>query len=425
MSSLGQSIIESLGILQLTLGQAVMLLLGAFFLYLSIVKKFEPLLLLPLAFGIILANLPIVGLSAYYFNPNGFMELTGQALPPDQLCSVCYLAECKHTPMGFLPGLMNFLYTGIRLVIYPPLIFLCIGTMTDFSPLIASPRSALIGLGGQLGIFIAMGACYAVSRLLLPVLEPFFPNFHAFTLKEAAAIGIIGSSDGPTSIFTATRLAPDLLPAIAIAAFSYMALVPFIQPPIMRMLTTPKERVIVMAEPKRVTQKQKILFPIILALVVLLLVPAAGALVAMLCLGNLIRESGVADRYVRAFQNDFLSILTFLVALCIGSSASADRFLTPQTLIILACGLLAFAFGTVGGVLVAKLLCVITKGKVNPLIGNSGVSAMPMAARISQRLGQQYNPESHLLMHAMGPIVSSTIGSAIIAGIFISFFGKM
>jgi len=440
--SLGQSIIESLGILQLTLGQAVMLLLGAFFLYLSIVKKFEPLLLLPLAFGIILANLPIVGLSAYYFNPNGFMELTGQALPPDQLCSVCYLTECKHTPMGFLPGLMNFLYTGIRLVIYPPLIFLCIGTMTDFSPLIASPRSALIGLGGQLGIFIAMGVSFWVGNALAPVLAPLLPEmvdgkvvldemgnvvgrFKGFSLKEAAAIGIIGSSDGPTSIFTATRLAPDLLPAIAIAAFSYMALVPFIQPPIMRMLTTPKERVIVMAEPKRVTQKQKILFPIILALVVLLLVPAAGALVAMLCLGNLIRESGVADRFVRAFQNDFLSILTFLVALCIGSSASADRFLTPQTLIILASGLLAFAFGTVGGVLVAKLLCLITKGKVNPLIGNSGVSAMPMAARISQRLGQQYNPESHLLMHAMGPIVSSTIGSAIIAGIFISFFGKM
>ena len=418
MSSLGQSLIESLGILQLTLGQAVMLLLGTFFLYLSIIKKFEPLLLLPLAFGIILANLPIVGLSAYYFNPNGFMELTGQALPPDQLCSVCALAECKHTAMGFLPGLMNFLYTGIRLVIYPPLIFLCIGTMTDFGPLIASPRSALIGLGGQLGIFIAMGVSFWVAKAI----APYIPGFEAFTLKEAAAIGIIGSSDGPTSIFTATRLAPNLLPPIAIAAFSYMALVPFIQPPIMRMLTTQKERVIVMAEPKRVTQKQKVLFPIILALVVLLLVPAAGALVAMLCLGNLIRESGVADRYVRAFQNDFLSILTFLVALSIGSSASADRFLTPQTLIILTCGLLAFAFGTVGGVLVAKLLCVITKGKVNPLIGNSGVSAMPMAARISQKLGQQYNPDNHLLMHAMGPIVSSTIGSAIIAGIFISYF---
>jgi len=406
--TLGQSLIASLGILNLTMGQAIMLLLGVFFLYLSIIKKFEPLLLLPLAFGIILANLPIVGLDGYYFNPNKFAELDGTVR--------------EGMEGTWIPGLMNFLYSGIRMVIYPPLIFLCIGTMTDFGPLIASPKSAFIGLGGQLGIFIAMGVSYAVSRILLPALAPFFPDFHAFTLTEAAAIGIIGSSDGPTSIFTATRLAPDLLPAIAIAAFSYMALVPFIQPPIMRLLTTPKERVLVMPEPKRVTQKQKVLFPIILALVVLLLVPAAGALVAMLCLGNLIRESGVADRYVRAFQNDFLSILTFLVALSIGSSASADRFLTPQTLIILTCGLLAFAFGTVGGVLVAKLLCVITKGKVNPLIGNSGVSAMPMAARISQKLGQQYNPDNHLLMHAMGPIVSSTIGSAIIAGIFISYF---
>jgi len=394
--SLGQSLIASLGILNLTMGQAIMLLLGAFFLYLSVVKKFEPLLLLPLAFGIILANLPIVGLDGYYFNPNKFAELDGDRLP----------------------GLMNFLYTGIRMVIYPPLIFLCIGTMTDFGPLIASPRSALIGLGGQLGIFVAMAVSYFVGNGL----APFIPGFEGFTLTEAAAIGIIGSSDGPTSIFTATRLAPDLLPAIAIAAFSYMALVPFIQPPIMKVLTTQKERVVVMPEPKRVTQKQKVLFPIILALVVLLLVPAAGALVAMLCLGNLIRESGVADRYVRAFQNDFLTILTFLVALSIGSSATADRFLTAQTLIILASGLLAFAFGTVGGVLVAKLLYVVTKGKVNPLIGNSGVSAMPMAARISQRLGQQYNPDNHLLMHAMGPIVSSTIGSAVIAGIFISYF---
>jgi len=393
------------GILNLTVGQGIMILLGAFFLYLSIVKKFEPLLLLPLAFGIILANLPIVGLDGYYFNPNKFAELDGSVRPGYE--------------GTWIPGLMNFLYTGIRMVIYPPLIFLCIGTMTDFGPLIASPRSAFIGLGGQLGIFIAMGVSYFVGNAL----APFFAGFEGFTLTEAAAIGIIGSSDGPTSIFTATRLAPDLLPAIAIAAFSYMALVPFIQPPIMRLLTTPKERVIVMPEPKRVTQKQKVLFPIVLALVVLLLVPAAGALVAMLCLGNLIRESGVADRYVRAFQGDILSILTFLVALSIGSSATADRFLTPQTLIILASGLLAFAFGTVGGVLVAKLLCVLTKGKVNPLIGNSGVSAMPMAARISQKMGQKYNQENHLLMHAMGPIVSSTIGSAIIAGIFISYFG--
>jgi oxaloacetate decarboxylase beta subunit len=243
-------------------------------------------------------------------------------------------------------------------------------------------------------------------------------------LKEAASIGIVGSSDGPTSVFAASRIAPNLLPAIAIAAFSYMALVPFIQPPIMRMLTTAKERVIVMPEPRHVTKKQKILFPIFLALITLLLVPAAGPLVSMLMLGNLIRESGVADRYVKALTNDALSLLTLLVGLSIGASTRADRFLTPQTLIILFCGLLAFIFGTIGGVLTAKLLCKLTGGKVNPLIGNSGVSAMPMAARISQRMGQKYNPDNHLLMHAMGPIVSSTIGSAIVAGIFISIFDK-
>ncbi|MCL2440509.1 MAG: sodium ion-translocating decarboxylase subunit beta [Treponema sp.] len=406
--SLGQSLIASFGILEMTIGQGIMMLLALVFMFLAIVKKYEPLLLLPLAFGILIANLPVVGLNAYHEYPNNFDELSG--------------LFHKDTPefLGFtLPGLMNFLYSGIRMVIYPPLIFLCLGTMTDFSPLIASPKSALIGLGGQLGIFVALVVSYFVGNLL----APYIPGFDGFTLKEAAAIGIIGSSDGPTSIFTATRLAPDLLPAIAIAAFSYMALVPFIQPPIMKLLVTPKERVIVMPEPKRVTHRQKVLFPIIMTIVTLLLVPAAGALIAMLMLGNLIRESGVADRYIRAFQNDLLSILTFLVALSIGSSATAQRFLTPQTLIIIFCGLLAFAFGTVGGILVAKLLCKITGGKVNPLIGNSGVSAMPMAARISQRMGQQYNPDNHLLMHAMGPIVSSTIGSAIVAGIFISYFG--
>jgi oxaloacetate decarboxylase beta subunit len=388
----------------MTMGQAIMILLALFFMFLAIVKKYEPLLLLPLAFGIMLANLPVVGLNAYHQYETAFKEI----------------GTVDEYGVKWLPGLMNFLYTGIRMVIYPPLIFLCIGTMTDFGPLIASPKSALIGLGGQLGIFVAMTASYLAG---IYILGPFFPEAGEFSLKQAAAIGIIGSSDGPTSIFTATKLAPELLPPIAIAAFSYMALVPFIQPPIMRLLVTKKERVIVMPEPKRVTQKQKILFPIIMAMVTLLLVPAAGALVAMLMLGNLIRESGVADRYIRAFQNDLLSILTFLVALSIGSSATADRFLTPQTLVIIFSGLLAFAFGTVGGILVAKLLCVITGGKVNPLIGNSGVSAMPMAARISQRMGQKYNPDNHLLMHAMGPIVSSTIGSAIIAGIFISYFG--
>jgi len=368
-----------IGLAEMTFPRAIMIILALFFAYLAIGKKYEPLLLLPLAFGILIANIPLAGLSAY-----------------DE------------------GGLMHFLYQGISRVIYPPLIFLCIGSMTDFGPLISSPRSALIGLGGQLGVFVAFGAAFFLS--------PLIPGFDGFSLKEAASIGIIGSSDGPTSIFTATRLAPDLLPSIAIAAFSYMALVPFIQPPLMRALTTAKERVIVMAEPKRVTPRQKIIFPIVMTLLTLLLVPAAGALVAMLMLGNLIKECGVAERYVRTLHNDVLNILTLLVGVSIGASATADKFLTAQTLIIVGCGLLAFIFGTVGGILIAKLLCKVTGGKVNPLIGNSGVSAMPMAARISQRMGQQYNPQNHLLMHAMGPIVSSTIGSAIIAGIFIAIF---
>jgi len=374
----------NLGLLSVTFPQIIMILLALFLAYLSVVKKYEPLLLLPLAFGIILGNIPVANLSAY-----------------DQ------------------GGLLHFLYHGILYVIYPPLIFLCIGSMTDFGPLIASPRNALIGLGGQLGIFVALGSALFLGNLL----SPYIPGFDGFTLSEAASIAIIGSSDGPTSIYTASCLAPDLLPTIAIAAFSYMALVPFIQPPIMRLLTTHKERTVVMAPPQKVSQKQKIVFPIAVTLATLLLVPAAGALIGMLMLGNLLRESGVTGRYLETLQNGFLNILTLVVAVCIGASATADRFLTPTTLIIVFLGLLAFSFGTVGGILIAKLLYKITGGKVNPLIGNSGVSAMPMAARISQRVGREYNPDNHLLMHAMGPIVSSTIGSAIIAGIFIALYG--
>jgi len=384
-----EALLDGVGLVQMTIPNAIMILVGICLAYLAIAKKYEPLLLLPLSIGILLANIPLAGLDAYFIYEDGRR------------------------------GLMNFLYQGIMWVIYPPLIFLCIGAMTDFGPLIASPRSALIGLGGQLGIFVA----FFVSILVSGLLSPIIPGLERFTFSEAASIAIIGSSDGPTSIFTASRLAPDLLPSVAIAAFSYMALVPFIQPPIIRLLTTEKERVIVMPEPKNVSQRQKIIFPIAVILIVLLLVPAAGALIGMLMLGNLIRESGVADRYVRTLQDDMLNILTLLVAVSIGSSATASYFLTPQTLIIIACGLIAFVFGTFGGILLAKLLCKLTGGKVNPLIGNSGVSAMPMAARISQRMGQKYNKQNHLLMHAMGPIVSSTIGSAIIAGIFIAIFG--
>ena len=374
-----------IGLTNITLPNVFMVALALFLAYLAISKKFEPLLLLPLAFGMFLANMPVSGLSAYD---------TG--------------------------GLLYYLYMGIRLVVYPPLIFLCIGSMTDFGPLIGNPKSALIGLGGQLGLFTAFFAAKGIGYLL----EPVIPGFDGFTNAQAASIGIIGSADGPTSIFTAKILAEDMLPMVAIAAFSYMALVPLIQPPIMRLLTNSKERIIVMPPPKRVTRKQKILFPICVTAVTLLCVPTAGALIGMLMLGNLIRESGVAERYVRTLNNEMLNVLTLLIAISIGASARADIFLRFETILIICLGLFAFVSGTFGGVLIAKLLCYVTGGKVNPLIGNSGVSAMPMAARISQKLGRQYNPHNHLLMHAMGPIVASTMGSALIAGLFIALFGQ-
>lgn len=375
-------ILANTGLLEITIPQIIMVLTALFLAYLAIVKKYEPLLLLPLAFGMMIANIPFANLSAY-----------------DE------------------GGLVYYLYKGVELGIYPPLIFLCIGTMTDFAPLIANPKVALIGIGGQFGIFVAFGLAYWVSKII--------PGIGAFTIKQAAAIGIIGSSDGPTSIYTASELAPELLPVITIAAYSYMALVPVIQPPIMRALTTAKERVVVMPKPnpKKVTKRQKIVFAFGITLVILILVPKAGTLISMLMLGNLIRESGVTDRYVRTFSNHVLNILTMLIGLSIGATATADRLLNPQTLLVIVLGLIAFVFGTIGGVLIAKILCKVTGGKVNPLIGNSGVSAMPMAARVSQKVGLQYDSQNHLLMHAMGPIVASTIGSAIIAGIFITLLG--
>ncbi|TCL54427.1 oxaloacetate decarboxylase beta subunit [Kineothrix alysoides] len=376
---------SNFGLMHITLPQVIMILIALLLAYLAIVKKYEPLLLLPLAFGMMIANIPLAALSSY---DDG--------------------------------GLIYYLYQGIDLGIYPPMIFLCIGAMTDFGPLIASPRNALIGLGGQLGIFVAMGGALLIGQALAYII----PGLEPFSLSEAAAIGIIGSSDGPTSIYTADRLAPDLLPVITVAAYSYMALVPIIQPPIMRALTTPKERIIVMPESKRVTRKQKIIFSFAITLATLLLVPAAGSLIAMLMLGNLIKESGVTERYVRSLQNDLLNILTLLIGISVGATATAERILNPHTILIICLGLFAFAFGTIGGIIIAKILCKVTGGKVNPLIGNSGVSAMPMAARVSQKLGQEYNPHNYLLMHAMGPIVSSTIGSALIAGIFITLFGS-
>lgn len=380
-----QNYLNTAGITHFSVSQLIMIGIAILLAYLAIIKKYEPLLLLPLAFGMLIANVPLAGLSAH-----------------DE------------------GGLIYYLYQGIRLGIYPPMIFLCIGAMTDFGPLISSPKNAFIGLGGQLGIFVAMGGAVLLSRGL----SGFVPGLVPFNWSEAAAIGIIGSSDGPTSIYAADLLAPDLLPTIAIAAYSYMALVPLIQPPIMRMLTTDSERQVIMPHPQKVTRKQKLIFPFAVTLITLFLVPSAGPLVSMLMLGNLIKESGVTDRLARALQNDLLSLLTMLIGISIGATAVADRVLNPQTILVILLGLIAFCFGTIGGVLIAKLLCKVTGGKVNPLIGNAGVSAMPMAARVSQKVAQEYNPHNHLLMHAMGPIVASTIGSAVLAGIFIALLGS-
>lgn len=346
----------------------IMLLISFVLIYLAIKKQYEPLLLLPIAFGMLLANLPLAGLSSY------------------------------------ADGLVGILYKGVKMGIYPPLIFLGVGAMTDFGPLIANPKSFLLGAAAQLGIAVAY-----IGALLL-----------GFTPAQAGSIGIIGGADGPTAIYVTSLLAPDLLGPIAIAAYSYMALVPIIQPPIMKALTTKKERAVVMEQLRPVSKTEKIVFPIMVTCVVSFLIPDAAPLVGMLMLGNLFRESGVVDRLSKTAQNELMNIIVIFLGVSVGATATAERFLTLQTLGIVAMGLVAFSFGTAGGVLFGKLMYVLTKGKINPLIGSAGVSAVPMAARVSQKVGQQENPSNFLLMHAMGPNVAGVIGSAVAAGILIS-----
>lgn len=370
----------------------VMYAIIAVLFYLAIVKKFEPLLLLPIAFGMLLANLP----GANLIHIELFMDPDNPKAPLDIV---------RIVKEG---GLLDFLYLGVKLGIYPPLIFLGIGAMTDFSPLIANPKSLFLGAAAQLGVFIAfMGA------LLL-----------GFTPMEAASIGIIGGADGPTAIYVTKTLAANLLGAIAIAAYSYMALIPFIQPPIMKLFTTKKERSIVMTQLRPVSKLEQILFPIIVALVVSLIIPDCAALVGMLMLGNLLKVCGVTERLSQTAQNELMNIVTIFLGVSVGATANAKSFLAPQTLYIIFLGLAAFCFSTVGGVLFGKLMCFLTKGKINPLIGSAGVSAVPMAARVAQTVGQKENPSNFLLMHAMGPNVSGVIGSAVAAGVFLALFNK-
>ena len=365
----------------------VMLVVSFVLLYLAIVKKFEPLLLLPIAFGMLLTNLPGAGMYHAEYFANGVINW----------------AELG-TGHG---GLIDYLYLGVKLGIYPCLIFVGVGAMTDFAPLIANPKSLLLGAAAQLGIFVT----FVGARLL------------GFTGPEASSIGIIGGADGPTAIFTTSQLAPHLLGPIAVAAYSYMALVPVIQPPIMKALTTKEDRRIRMKQLRPVSKTEKILFPIIVTVFVSFMVPSAAPLIGCLMLGNLMRESGVVDRLSKTVQNELMNIVTIFLGISVGATATAENFLNVQTLAILAMGIVAFGFGTAGGVLLAKLMNVFSKEKVNPLIGSAGVSAVPMAARVSQVVGQKEDPSNFLLMHAMGPNVAGVIGSAVAAGFMIKVFG--
>ena len=367
---------------------AVMLAVACVLLYLAIVKQFEPLLLLPIGFGMLMTNLPLDGI----FHMDIFINSTN---------------HIDWALLGSSGGMVDYIYLGVKLGIYPPLIFLGIGTMTDVEPLIARPSSLLLGAAAQLGIFFT----FVGAKIL------------GFTNQEAGAIGIIGGADGPTAIYVTTKLAPHLLGSIAVAAYCYMALVPVIQPPIMKALTTEKERQIVMTAPRRVSKTEKILFPIIVTIIVALTLPDAAILVGCLMMGNLMKESGVVERITKTAGNELMNIITIFLGFSVGCTTNAATFLNIQTVEIIVLGIVAFGVGTAGGVLLGKVMCVVTHGKINPLIGSAGVSAVPMAARVSQKVGQEYNPRNYLLMHAMGPNVAGVIGSAVAAGILINMFG--
>ncbi len=373
LGTLADRLLRTTGFVGLTWGNVLMLLIGILLLYLAIYKKFEPLLLIPIAFGAILANLP----DAPIMNP----------------------------PEGGMPGgLLYYINFGVEKEIFPPLIFLGVGAMTDFGPLLANPSTVLLGAASQVGVFLAMLLAKATG----------------FTIKQSAAIGIIGGADGPTAIYTAMKLAPELVGPIAVAAYTYMSLVPFIQPPIMKALTTKKERSTVMSQLREVSRTEKIVFPIVVTILVSLLLPSIAPLIGMLMLGNLFRECGVVDRLSKTAQNELMNIVVIFLATSVGATMSAESFLTLETVKIIGLGIFAFAGGTVGGLLLGKLMYVLTGGKVNPLIGSAGVSAVPMAARVSQTVGQQENPNNFLLMHAMGPNVAGVIGTAVAAGVMLS-----
>ncbi len=441
----------------------IMIAIACVLLFLAIKKQFEPLLLLPIAFGMLLVNLPLSGVMDPQRNSmvpftetelvqyvdgtyeqvypvyeqyltadpsllDTYTTASGETIYVVRVEDSIYKATVavdgtvtatvpywQHFEQG---GLMWYLYQGVKFGIYPPLIFLGIGAMTDFGPLLSNPKSFLLGAAAQFGIFMT----YLGARLLnlLPMAEAWGVDF---TTKQAASIAIIGGADGPTAIYLTSKLAPELLGAIAVAAYSYMALVPVIQPPIMRALTTKKERSIVMTQLRTVSKTEKIIFPIVVCILCVLLLPSAAPLIGMLMLGNLMRESGVVDRISKTAQNELMNIITICLGVTVGATANAYNFLKPTTLLIIVLGLIAFSMGTTGGLLLGKLMCFLTGGKVNPLIGSAGVSAVPMAARVAQKVGQEENPSNFLLMHAMGPNVAGVIGSAVAAGVLLTLCG--
>ncbi len=376
----------------ITLPQGIMLLISFFLMYLAIVKGYEPMLLLPIAFGMALTNIP----GAEMYHPEFFLT-----------------TDVDYGKVLHEGGLLDIIYLGVKLQLFPPLIFLGIGCMTDFGPLIANPKSFFLGAAAQGGIFFTfLGACALSATGLVD-----------FSLRQAASIAIIGGADGPTAIYLTSKLAPEMLGSIAVAAYSYMALVPVIQPPIMRALTTKKERLVKMGQLRQVTKREKIIFPIAVTVIVSFLVPSATPLVGMLMLGNLFKESGAVDRLVKTASNELMNIITIMLGVTVGATATADNFLSVRTIMIIVLGLIAFSIGTACGVLLGKLMYVLSGGKINPLIGSAGVSAVPMAARVSQKVGQEENPSNFLLMHAMGPNVAGVIGSAVAAGVLLAVFG--
>ena len=396
----------------------VMLLIACGLLYLGIVKKFEPLLLVPIAFGMLITNLPGAEMYHEIFFAGGHIhwDLIGGAPVTAEFLAELAAVDVSDAVLAtatvgqsITPGLIDILYLGVKLGIYPCLIFMGVGAMTDFGPLIANPKSLLLGAAAQLGIFMTFVGC-RMSGI--------------FSSAQAGSIGIIGGADGPTAIYGATKLAPELLGPIAVAAYSYMALVPVIQPPIMRLLTSEAERKIVMKPLRQVSKTEKIIFPIMVAIFVALLVPSAAPLIACLMLGNLFKECGAVERLSKTVQNELINIVTIFLGVSVGATATGRTFLSLQTIAIMLMGIVAFGFGTAGGVVLAKIMNLFLKEKINPLIGSAGVSAVPMAARVSQVEGQKANPANFLLMHAMGPNVAGVIGSAVAAGFLLLMFGK-